>query len=522
MAELIFHGGVLLTQDRKHPTAEALAVSRGKILAVGAAKDILPLAKPGTRHVDLGGRTLIPAFIDAHAHLWKMGHLLTSMVDLRRVDEMAALQESLRQAARTRPPEKWLLGRGYNEAKLAGGVGPTRVELDKAVPDRPVVLTRTCGHVYACNSVALERAGIGRSTQDPPGGVIERGPDGVPTGVLRETAMGLVGARMPSPSRDEYVAMVGAALRHQLSLGITSSNDAGVVPGLLDAYRWMNVEHLLPARVNVMVLRKVDGVGTVMLPEMWVSDHLRIDTVKFLADGGLSGATAALSVDYRHSPTRGVLRFEEADLLELCFGAHQAGWRIATHAIGDVAIDQVIRVYRALGKGPKRHRIEHLGLPTAEHLKTIAKLGVIAVPQTIFVRELGRNFRTLLPDPFHPRTYPVRAMLDAGITVALSSDAPVVEDDSPLAGIQAAVDRRDQDGFAIAPDQAITTAEALFGYTMGGAVAAGDDANRGSLTAGKWADLAVLSDNPLTVETAALATVTVDQTYLAGHLAFER
>jgi predicted amidohydrolase YtcJ len=316
--------------------------------------------------------------------------------------------------------------------------------------------------------------------------------------------------------------MVTAALNHQLTLGITSTTDAVVAPALLDAYRSMDREGSLPSRVNVMALRKVDGAGLVPLPEMSISPHLRIDTVKFLADGGLSGATAALSVPYRHADTRGVLRFEDDELLALVHEATDAGWRIATHAIGDVAIDQVLRVYEALGAGSKRLRIEHLGLPDEEHLYRAAQLGVIAVPQSVFIHELGRNFRAYLPESLLERVYPIRDMLDAGLTVALSSDAPVVEDDSPFRGIQAAVDRRDDEGVAIAPDQSITVAEALWAYTMGGAAASGDKADRGSLAAGKWADFAVLSDNPLTTPVAALAEIQVERTYLAGRLAYER
>ena len=147
--------------------------------------------------------------------------------------------------------------------------------------------------------------------------------------------------------------------------------------------------------------------------------------------------------------------------------AHDAGWRIATHAIGDAAIDQVLRVYEACGRGPLRHRIEHFGLPTADHLARAARAGVIAAPQAVFVHALGRNFRHYLPDALLARAYPVRAMLDAGVTVALSSDAPVVEDDSPLRGMQAAVLRRDADGEAIAPAEAISIDEALDAYTQG-------------------------------------------------------
>jgi hypothetical protein len=334
--------------------------------------------------------------------------------------------------------------------------------------------------------------------------------------------MGLVNAHLPRPSRDDYAAMVTAALRHQLSLGITSTNDAGVSPELLDAYRWLDAAGGLPSRVNVMALRRVEGVGTVPIPAMWVSDFLRVDTVKFLADGGLSGATAALSVPYRHADTRGVLRFSSPELLELAWEAHLAGWRIATHAIGDVTIDQVLGVYEALGSGPKRHRIEHLGLPDAGQLARAARLGVIAVPQSVFIYELGRNFRQYLPDDLLPRAYPIRAMLQAGLTVALSSDAPVVEDDDPLRGIRSAIERRDDEGHFIAPDQAISVAEALQAYTMGGAIASGDDDNRGSLAAGKWADLAVLSGNPLTTPVEALTGLVVEQTWVGGRLAYER
>jgi predicted amidohydrolase YtcJ len=375
------------------------------------------------------------------------------------------------------------------------------------------------------NSLALERAGVTADMTDPAGGVIERDDAGRPTGLLHETAMGLIARAMPQPRRVDYEAMIMAGLRHQLSVGITSSSDCGVSPSLLETYRAMEGAGTLPIRVNVMPLRRMDGSPEpVRLPEQSVSDMLRVDTVKFLADGGLSGATAALSSSYRHAATRGVLRFTRDELLDLCRESHDAGWRIATHAIGDVAIDQVLTVYEALGTHPRglAHRIEHFGLPDATHLSRAARLGVVAVPQTVFIHSLGRNFREYLPDAFLPRCYPVRSMIDAGVVVALSSDAPVVEDDSPLLGIAAAITRRDREGDTIAPEQAVDVREALYAYTMGGAKASGDDRNRGSIEAGKWADLAVLSANPLTTEPDALTSITIDMTMVAGEVVFER
>ena len=402
---------------------------------------------------------------------------------------------------------------------------PSRADLDRAEPKRPVVLTRTCGHIYAVNSAALARAGVGADTDAPAGGVIGRDDRGEPDGQLRETAMGLITRVMPAPTPADYEAMIVAALDHQVSLGITSSADCGVSPQLLEVYRSVDAKSGLPSRVNVMPLRRVDGAsGPVPLPGIFASDMLRVDTVKFLADGGLSGATAALSVPYRHTDSKGVLRFASAELRELCAESHAAGWRIATHAIGDVAIDQMLDIYESLGPHPRglAHRIEHFGLPDATQLARAATLRVIAAPQAIFIKTLGRNFRSYLPDAFLPRTYPIRAMLDAGIRVALSSDAPVVIDDNPLVGMMAAITRLDEDGELIAPRQAITANEALYGYTMGGAIASGDEANRGSIEAGKWADLTVLSGNPLTESPEALPRLKVDMTFVAGRVAFER
>jgi predicted amidohydrolase YtcJ len=524
MPDVVLYNGHVLTQSRPS-SAQAIAVRNGRIAHVGTSADVRAAATATTRQIDLAGRTVVPGMNDAHAHIWKIGHLLTSMLDLRRMAGLDELTSGVKAFSARLPPGAWLLGRGYNEAAMTEQRAPTRADLDRAEPARPVVLTRTCGHMYAVNSAALKKAGIGADTAAPAGGVIDRDDRGEPTGVLRETAMGLVNRVMPPPTATDYEAMIVAALRHQLALGITSSSDCGVSPQLLNVYRAVDEKHGLEARVNVMPLRRVDGVPQpVPLPRQHVSDMLRVDTVKFLADGGLSGATAALSVNYRHVADKGVLRFETGELRELCSEAHGAGWRIATHAIGDVAIDQMLDIYEGLGPHPRglAHRIEHFGLPDAAQLARAAAQRIIAAPQAIFIHSLGRNFRRYLPDAFLPRTYPIRAMLDAGVRVALSSDAPVVEDDNPLVGMMAAVTRMDNSGCLIAPAQAISIEEALYAYTMGGAIATGDEENRGSIEAGKWADLAVLSGNPCAVSPEMLPALRVDMTLVAGRVVFER
>jgi hypothetical protein len=337
--------------------------------------------------------------------------------------------------------------------------------------------------------------------------------------------VGLVSSHLPLPTAAEHEEMIGAFGRHQLERGITSSSDCGIRPELLEMYRALDARDALTQRLNVMPLRRLDGRSdNLPLPERSLTERLRVDTIKLLADGGLSSATAALRESYRQADSRGVHRFEEDDLRELMRETHAAGWRLAVHAIGDEAIERVLSAYESLGPEVprRRHRIEHLGLPDRGHLRRAASLKIVAVPQTVFIHSLGRNFREYLPATLLARAYPVREMMEAGITVALSSDAPVVEEDSPLLGIQAAVLRRDAEGIAIAPDQAISAAEALRAYTAGGALASGDEANRGTLSPGKWADLAVLSGDPVAVEPEELCRIRVDITVVGGKIVFER
>jgi len=385
-------------------------------------------------------------------------------------------------------------------------------------------LTRTCGHIFIANSTALKLAGIDSSTQAPAGGIIERDQHGNPTGILHETAVGLINRVLPPPTSLDYRAMIQAALSHQLANGITASSECGVVPGLLETYLQMDAEGALPARMNVMPLGKPDGAAPAPSSfKRYSSPMLSVHTVKFLADGGLSGGTAALSTPYRNSTTCGVTRFDTHELFTLFAEFQNLGWRICTHAIGDAAIEQVLSLYEQLPRNAPQgpHRIEHVGLPSHAHLTRLARIGAQVVTQPIFLDELGGNFGCV-PDVLTDRIYPIRAMLDAGLTVAFSSDAPVVRNDAPLKGIEAAITRRTAEGHEILPAQAVTVEEALYAYTVGSASAAGAANMRGSIQPGRWADFAVLSEDPTNVPLNTIAQIRVEQTYLGGKLVFER
>jgi hypothetical protein len=521
--QLFVNGNILSLQNRRR--ASEVAVAAGKVVAVGERGELRSQAGPSTEVVDLGGGTLTPGFEDAHAHVWKMGQLLTTSLDLRRTGSIEAIGELIRKRDATLPRGAWLLGRGFNEISLSEQRRPTRRDLDRFAPERPIVLTRTCGHIFVANSIALSLAGIDRSTPNPDGGLIERELDGEPSGLLHETAVGIVNRVIPPPTRADYKGMIRAALAHQLSLGITASSDCGVLPELLESYLEMDRDGELPARMLVMPLGRPDGSsGPLALPRQHRSPMLRVDTVKFLADGGLSGATAALSVPYRNSESTGLARFQADDLLALFASAHQSCWRIATHAIGDVAIELVLGLYEQLGAHPAglAHRIEHVGLPSAGQLKRMAAAGVLAVTQPIFLDELGANFSAFVPDALFERIYPFKAMLQAGLVVAFSSDAPVVENDSPLKGIEAAITRRTREGKTILPDQAITAEEGLTAYTRAAAEVAGEEQTRGSIQEGRWADFALLSADPTRVAAEAIGDIRVERTYLGGKLVYAR
>lgn len=521
---------MVLTQDPVSPRAEALAVAGGRIVAVGRDDDVLALEGPGTRRVALGGRALVPGFDDAHAHLWKVGHLLTTLLDLRGVTDLGELRTRLQERSATLPEGAWLLGRGYDEQRLREGRPPTLAELDAWIPARPVFLIRTCAHMAVANGAALRAAGLSAGTPDPPGGQLERLPGGEPSGRFRETGLGLVQRAIPPPTAAEYAAMIEAASLHQLRLGITSTTDAGCAPELLAVYRALESQQGLRQRVNAMASRLGEGGGPHALPAPLVSERLRIDTIKLWADGGLSGATAALREPYRHAPGCGILRMSSGEMAEHAVAAREVGLRTAIHAIGDAAIDATLAALEqaAGGDAPPDpaaqrrppDRIEHFGVPDADHLERTARLGAFVVPQAIFLRELGASFRRNVDESLLPRVYPLRAMLEAGLPMALSSDAPVVECDDPLAGIQAAVLRTDAEGAEISREQAISTSEALRAYTRGGALARGDG-DRGLLRAGQRADLAVLSRDPVATPPEALHEIRVEQTWISGQLAWE-
>lgn len=509
--------GRFRTMDRARPHAEWLLHQGGRIVQLGSGT---APAGPDLDIVDLGGAVVLPAFTDAHIHLWKVGDLLEYTIDLRGVRSIAAIQERLATFAAANPDLPVIRARGFNEARLAEGRLPSRRDLDDAVPDRPVYALRTCAHIAVVNSAALRSLGLGAGTVAPPGGEVRTDERGEPTGVFTETALGLVAPLVSGITRAQYRVMILSAARALLRHGVTAVVDPAVGPDLMEAYRELDREGALPIRVNAIAIGIPDGARAPLpLPERHRSRDLLVDSVKFFADGGLSGGTAALSRPYRGTHYRGVLRLDLEGFVQAAGLAHRAGFRVATHAIGDEAIGLVLEGYARLAReAPNglRHRIEHLGLPTDTQMDRIRDLGVDVATQPVFLEELGANFIAALDDNFLARCYPVRSLLDRGIRTAFSTDAPVVASLAPLAGMQAAVTRRTAGGDVIAASEAVTVTEALKSYTTGAATVSGWGTELGRLMPGMAADFVLLGQDPGDTAADRLAAIDVLATWRGG------
>jgi hypothetical protein len=517
--EKIFFNGNILTQDKSRPAASAFAVSQGKIVAVGSDEEILSLRTPPSQVSDLNLQTVLPGFNDAHIHIWKVGNLMRYMLDVRGVKSMDELQQKLLDFSRKNPQLEWIQARGFNEALFPDKRMPTKRDLDEVISDRPVSVIRVCAHQVIANSKALEAAGISSNTLAPQGGEIRKFPNGELKGHFTETAIGLVLGRIRSYTPGEYREMILSAQDELLRAGITSATDPAVMPDLLEVYKSMDRNGELKIRVNAIAIRLPDGaLHALPLPAKYSSPYLKVDTVKFFADGGLSGKTAAMYQPYKNSEERGVLRLEKPFFKKLAAEAQQAGFRIATHAIGDAAMDFVCEVYEELWNEfhMEKNRIEHVGFPSQKNLEFMHRTHVSAVMQPVFIRELGRNFRDFLEEERLSKVYPIHSVLHAGINLAFSTDAPVVSDFNPLSGIQCAMHRRDVEGNEIGGLEKVSLTEALYAYTMGSAIANDDASNRGSISSGKWADFVLLDQEPEAWKKNVNGIKPVSDTYCSG------
>ena len=533
--ELIVEDGEFVTMAAGS-RAESMLVRDGRIAVIGPADAVRAAAEHGAAVVRLDGATVVPGLIDAHCHVMNVGYLAAGAdCGQPAAPDIPAIQARLREAADRAPAGSWVTGSGYVEYKLAERRHPTRAELDAAVPDRPAVLYHTSLHVCVLNSAALREAGFADGQPDPPDGAFGRDDQGRLTGQLFEGPIfRLLGgrlredlARMDATGRARVVRRAGDQLA---ALGITAACDADMRCATFAAYAEADDAGVLSQRVyGLTVHDEIDELVRSGLRGRR-SGRLAAQAVKIWADGGMSSRTAAINGTYPVPPFgSGILYFEPAELTTMVRDFAARGFQVCVHAQGDLAIEIVLDAYaqtltRTPGN-PRRHRIEHGGAMYPALTARAARLGIPVVSQPGFLSWLGDGFAEAFGSQAD-QLYAFRSWQRAGITVAGSSDAPVIAPD-PLTGIRDAILRRTAAGRVLGPDERLGARDALALYTAGGAYAMHRETEIGSLEPGKLADFTVLDRNPLSVDPEritgirVLATV-VDgmPTYRAGSVSF--
>ena len=512
---------------------EALAVYRGRVLWAGDAASAREAFPGGVEPevVDLGGKTALPGFIDSHLHLMNLGLGLRNL-QLSEVKSITELKEKVSERARSLGPGEWIVGRGWDQDYFVEKRYPTKRDLDEAAPGLPVYLTRACGHIAVLSSKALSIAGITAETPDPPGGIIDRDMYGEPTGVLRESAQGLARSKMPDPSPETMLSATEEGMKYLLSKGITSihPNDGyGGFAGTLEIYMKAQADGI-PLRVYWDIpFDYMQEVSETPLRTGDGDDYLRIGAIKMFADGSLGGRTAALEAPYSDDPRNsGILVVSEEELKRRVHTAHALGMQVAVHAIGDravrVSLEAVSDAQSRLPRKSLRHRLVHTQILSPSLITEMRRVGVVADVQPKFLTTDMRWAQQRVGPERMRWSYSWHTMLKAGIPLAGGSDSPV-EPPDPLFGIYAAVTRKDLDGRpkgAFYPNERVSVEEAVRMFTVGGAYAAFQEDQKGSLEPGKLADFVVLSDDPFRVSPEAIKDLEVLMTVVGGEVAYQK
>lgn len=536
-ATLVLVDGHVWTENPAQPQAEAVAVYGNRILRVGTSDEVRRLAGPSTRVIDLHGRRVVPGFNDAHVH-FVTGGLVLANVQLLDASSQAEFRSRIGRFAQSQPAGAWILSGIWDHERWTPAVLPTHQLIDDVTPKNPVFVMRLDGHMGLANALAMKLAGVDRSTKDMPGGVIVRDADGNPTGMFKDAAMTLINRVIPPLTLQQTETAMVAAQREAARNGVTSvqemadDQDDTSGPAHLRALQTLEREGRLAVRISVN-LRLVDWknlAGSGM--QAGFNDGLiQVGGLKAFADGGLGASTAWLFAPYNDAPNTSGLATEELQHPEQMYadinGADKAGLQIAIHAIGDRANRTILDFYQRLEKdnGPRdrRLRIEHAQHLTAVDIPRFAQLHVIASMQPYHAIDDGRWAEKRLGPNRIRYAYDFRSLLDSGAVLAFGSDWPVAPL-QPLMGIYAAVTRRTLDNRnpkGWIPEQKISVAQAVHAYTVGSAYAQFDEKRKGSLEAGKLADLVVLSQDIFNIDPVEIEKTRVDLTIFDGRVIYD-
>jgi len=524
-ATLVVQGGRVWTGDTTTPWAEAVAVRGDRIEAVGSQAEIERFIGAETEVISAAGGMVTPGFVDTHIHLVDGGTSLAS-VQLRDAATPEEFSSRIADFAREIQPGDWILAGAWDHENW-GGELPHREWIDADTQDNPVAIFRLDGHMLLVNSRTLAMAGINRSTSEVDGGTIVRDPDGEPTGVLKDNAMGLVFKVIPPPGPDLLARQVSAALAHLAAQGVTSAHDMGQWSHL-EAYRRAKAEDRLTLRLYSLVpLAGWERLATEIAASGRGDEWLRIGGLKGFMDGSLGSHTAAFMEPFTDQPDdRGFLINELADVRQWVTGADAAGLDIAVHAIGDRAIRDLLDIYRDVAEqhGPRdrRFRIEHAQHIHPDDIARFAAQDIVAAMQPYHAIDDGRWAEKVIGPERAQTTYAFRSLIDSGAQVAFGSDWYVAPA-SPIQGIYAAVTRSTLDGAhpeGWIPEEKITVDQALTAYTSTAAYASFEEELKGRIKPGLLADLVILDQDLTTIRPEDIPGTQVLTTIVGGRVVY--
>jgi predicted amidohydrolase YtcJ len=513
--DMLVRKAKIYTVDDGFNTSEAMVLHGGRILATGPETQLRGRYSPA-RTVDAGGNCIYPGFIDPHCHLLNYGYMLqrANLFDTASWEEVV---ERLVAFKLERNPG-WILGRGWDQNTWADTSLPTNELLDRAFPDTPVLVTRVDGHAAVANSLALRLSGLDCDCTMDGGECIRK--NGRLTGVLLDNALDKVRKAMPAVSPATMKDALLLAQKECFAVGLTSVSDAGTEAGAVTAIQDAHADGSLLVRVYVMLLPSVENKDRYISKGPFVSDRLTVRSIKLFADGALGSRGALLLDDYADDPgNRGLQLDNTAKLHEACALALEHGYQVNTHCIGDAAVRLALDVYQEyLESGNElRWRIEHAQIVDGSDLPRFRALGVIPSIQTTHATSdrlwVGERLGARVS-----KAYLARSLLEQHGWLPNGSDFPI-EKINPLYGFHSAVTRKDKDGLpegGFKPGEALTREQALRAMTIWAAKANFDEASRGSLEAGKWADFVILDRDLMTAPEAELRTAKVLATYLGG------
>ena len=530
--DLILFNGVVWTVNPNQPWAEAIAVSGGKIAAVGSSKAILKLSGSNTRSIDLKGAFVLPGFIDSHTHFLNGGFSLSS-IQLYQVTSQADFVERVRERADSSEKGAWILNGDWDHQKFDPPRLPHKSWIDSVTPDNPVCINRHDGHMVLANSAALKIAGITKDTPAPSGGEILKDPKtGEPTGILKDAAMELVYTHIPEHSLEEKVAAAAASMDHAVQMGVTTIHDMNYEESAL-ALEQLFFDQKLKSRVHgytpISQPEILAEIKSAIPPDQY---YLSWGGLKGFVDGSLGSATALFFEPYTDNPsTSGLLApdmFPEGSMEKRIKQADGEGFQVAIHAIGDRANHIILDIFEKVIKEnesrDRRWRIEHAQHLLPEDMERFKELGIVASMQPYHAIDDGRWAEKKIGRERARHTYAFQSLLDKGARLVFGSDWTVAPM-NPLLGIYAAVTRSKLDGKNLEgwfPEQKISLEEAIKGYTINGAYAEYAEDRKGSIEVGKLADIVVLSDILFELSPVDIPQSLVLKTIVGGKLVYNK